>query len=212
MFKAKSVLHPKGQHSDAPRTLGIAAGLLETSTASAGLPNNDSANESDGNGNDLDDVNDSENEIDYTKVFSSEDLTKNRQFILWKARLAKKKSIIHTQIKELYEMENKKKAIEDTADYIPTLQHLEAQGEDHKMKVKNLQKRNGNLEENNKLKAQLYTLTKENEKTKENMSTSEEKAKKVVKAERKINDEKKTVQEMCREKKQADGGTSRTTG
>ena len=44
--------------------------------------------------NDPDDVNDNEDEIDYTKVFISEDLTRNRQFILWKARLAKKKHII----------------------------------------------------------------------------------------------------------------------
>ena len=94
VFKAKSVLRPGGRHPDAPWTLGMAAGLPDASTASAAMPNNDAASESDGNGNDPDDVNDNEDEIDYTKVFISEDLTRNRQFILWKARLAKKKHII----------------------------------------------------------------------------------------------------------------------
>ena len=59
----------------------MAAGLPDASTASAAMPNNDAASESDGNDNDPDDVNDNEDEIDYTKVFISEDLTRNRQFI-----------------------------------------------------------------------------------------------------------------------------------
>ena len=93
VFRAKAVLRPGGRHSDASWTLGMAAGLTGDSRASPGVSANDAADESDGDaaGNDPDDDDETEDDIDYTKVYISEDLTRNRQYLLWKARMAKNK-------------------------------------------------------------------------------------------------------------------------
>ena len=57
-------------------------------------PANDPAGESDGDaaGNDPDDDDGTEDDIDYTKIYISEDLTRNRRYLLWKARMAKNKN------------------------------------------------------------------------------------------------------------------------
>ena len=85
VFKAKAVLRPGGRHPLAPWTLGDAAGLAQAPADTEASPatNDDTAT-------DDDNEDDSDSNIDYSKIFISEDLTKNRQFMFWKARLAKK--------------------------------------------------------------------------------------------------------------------------
>ena len=62
-------------------------GRLKTS------PANDAAGESDCDaaGNDPDDDDGTEDDIDYTKIYILEDLTRNRRYLLGKARMAKNK-------------------------------------------------------------------------------------------------------------------------
>ena len=85
VFKAKAVLLPGGRHPLAPWTLGDAAGLAQApaDTEASAATNDDTAT-------DDDNANDSDSNIDYFKIFISEDLTKTRQFMFWKARRAKK--------------------------------------------------------------------------------------------------------------------------
>ena len=83
VIRAKAVLRPGGRHPDAPWALGMAAGLTGDSRASPGVSANDAAGESDGDaaGNDPDDDDETEDDIDYTKVYISEYLTRNRQYL-----------------------------------------------------------------------------------------------------------------------------------
>ena len=85
VFKAKAVLRPGRRHPLAPWTLGDAAGLAQAPADTEASPatNDDTAT-------DDDNADDSDSNIDYSKIFISEDLTKNRQFMFWKARRAKK--------------------------------------------------------------------------------------------------------------------------
>ena len=94
MFRAKAVLRPGGRHPDAPWTLGMAAGLTGDPRASPGVSANDAAGESDGDaaGDDPDDDDETEDDIDYTKVY----ISRNRQYLLWKARMAKNKKSLET--------------------------------------------------------------------------------------------------------------------
>ena len=88
VFKAKAVLRPGGRHPHAPWTLGDAAGLAQapdtTEAPSAAEETEDTGT------NDDDADNDSDTHTDYSKVFISEDLTRDRQFMFWRARRAEK--------------------------------------------------------------------------------------------------------------------------
>ena len=88
VFKAKAVLRPGGRHPHAPWTLGDAAGRAQapdvTEAPSAAEATDNTAT------NDDDADNDSDTDTDYSKVFISEDLPRDRQFMFWRARRAKK--------------------------------------------------------------------------------------------------------------------------
>ena len=71
MFKAKAVLRPGGRHPHAPWTLGDAAGLAQA-------PDDTEAPSAVEATNDDDADNDSDTDTDYSKVFISEDFTRDR--------------------------------------------------------------------------------------------------------------------------------------
>ena len=99
VFKAKSVLRPGGRHPDQPWTLGVAAGLAPTTMPANDLtiphdseserpvqPDNEPRQPASSEGESPTII----DNMDFSKVFISEDLTRNRQYLLWRARLAKK--------------------------------------------------------------------------------------------------------------------------
>ena len=93
VFKAKAVLRPGGRHPRSPWTLGDAAGVTSESAEAEVPPHGESATATDDNTTtnvDGDDDDADNTDMDYSKIYISEDLTRQRQFIFWKTRQAKK--------------------------------------------------------------------------------------------------------------------------
>ena len=93
VFKAKAVLRPGGRHPRSPWTLGDAAGVTSESAEAEVPPHGESAIATDDNTTtnvDGDDDDADNTDMDYSKIYISEDLTRQRQFIFWKTRQAKK--------------------------------------------------------------------------------------------------------------------------
>ena len=84
VFKAKSVLRPGGRHPHSPWTLGDAAGVTSQPAAAKEPPPEEPTTDDDAD-DDYDEAG-----LDYSKIYISEDLTRQRQFIFWKCREAKK--------------------------------------------------------------------------------------------------------------------------
>ena len=84
VYKTKSVLLPGGRHPHSPWTLGGAAGVTSEPEAAKEPPPEDPTTDDDAD-DDYDEAG-----LDYSKIYISEDLTRQRQFIFWKCREAKK--------------------------------------------------------------------------------------------------------------------------
>ena len=94
VFKAKAILRPGGRHPRSPWTLGDAAGVTSESAEVEVPPHGESATATNDNTTtnvDGDDDDADNTDMDYSKIYISEDLTRQRQFIFWKTRQAKKK-------------------------------------------------------------------------------------------------------------------------
>ena len=93
VFKAKAVLRPGGRHPRSPWTLGDAAGVTSESAEAEVPPHGESATATDDNTTtsvDGDDDDADNTDMDYSKIYISEDLTRQRHFIFWKTTQAKK--------------------------------------------------------------------------------------------------------------------------
>ena len=103
VYKAKSILRPGGRHPARPWTLGQAAGLDTGQQQPAPSDDTDRDHQSDERDQNAEDVHDPtttteddpQTHIDYSKVFISEDLTRHRQYLLWRARGAKRNKKIN---------------------------------------------------------------------------------------------------------------------